>query len=159
MEKCLVILSFGMGKGADNYGDSNEALAKIAAETGLPIIAQWEIARILEKKYNVPTILSVEKIGNKYLDTFDVLKEAKVLMNVNGFTNAVFIGHQIHLPRILLSAHKMGFEVEPKESFDLVMNQKIPYDKKSTQWWTRSELRFVAREIIYTSYLTLAGKI
>lgn len=154
---CVIVLSFGMGEGQDNYGASNWELAKIASRSDLPVIAQWEIARLMKKEFFKPALISIERDGEKYLDSYDVLIKAKGHMKEQGFTEAILLGHQDHLMRIKLIAKKMGIKIS--NSLDTKLNPNIPYDGKSTQWWTRNRFLFFMREILVYPLLFLKRQI
>lgn len=144
---CVVVLSFGMGSALDCYGKSNLAIAKLVSTLKFPIIAQWEIADLLEFKYDVSIFRRIEK-EDKYLDTYAVLLAAKQTMLKFGFTEVIYCGHQDHLPRI----RKIAEKLEIVESKIKTRNFFIPYDVDSTQWWTRSKFLFKSREIAINIY-------
>lgn len=160
-KKCLIALSFGSGTGVSSdistiqFGLSNYFMAIIAAEiSNLPTIAQWEIARIMDR-LGKPAVKSIEREGDKYLDSYDVLMAAQREMKKLGFDEAVLLGHKDHLPRIRLIAKKLGIKTS-KITFSY---NTIPYDKSSTQWWTRSWILFWPREILVYIFMFLKGQI
>jgi len=138
---CLIALSFGMGIGEGNYGISNYYLAKAASEQDLPVIAQWEIARVMKNNFH-KTAKSIElDVGKDYINSYEVMVMAKKYMEELGYIDAVFLSQKDQLVRVKLIAKKLGI----KESHKI--NIFIPCDSQSTQPWTRNRLVFLLREI------------
>jgi hypothetical protein len=145
---CIIALSFG--DAPDPYhGISNSVLAdRVIAQAQkyrVPAIAQWEIADNVAARSTVTCASIALPEGEEYIDTYQVLVEAKKIMDANGYTNAILIAHQDHFPRVLLTAKKLGIheaDIRPVSAFN------IPYDWKSTQPWTRCKLFFEAREFL-----------
>ena len=163
MEKktCLIALSFGMCAWRNNFGNinnfglSNYWIAKTAFELKIPTIAQWEIATILTQMGDNPEA-RIEKQEGKYLNSYEVLIQAKKHMEELGYEDAILLGHQDHLPRIRLIAKKMGIKINGSNVFK---DLSIPYDKRSTQWWTHNRFFFLSREIAVYIMLYLKRQI
>ncbi len=146
---CIIALSFGdrnETKDYDHLNYSNWQLAKIASNKRLPVIAQWEIAKIMETSFKNHPIKKIEPTKGKYLDSYEVLEKAKDAMNELGFTEAIILCHQDHLFRVKMIAKKLGIEISRSFFLGLLALQ-ISYDPYSTQWWTRKRFYFWLREI------------
>ena len=135
--------SFGLRK--DSPGISNEALAEIAKKLhgwyGLPLVLQWEISDCLPDLPKAGTIRE-HRVGGKYLDTYEMLFQAKILCRQKGWKKAIILAHPDHYWRCAMTAKKIGFEV-------LAVNtSSVPYDELSVQSWTRSAIKFIPREIV-----------
>lgn len=139
----VIALSFGCLEGGPG-GKSNEALAvitrSIASAYHLPAIAQWEIA---DSILGFPKEYKVRKhhVEGKYLDSYEVLLQAHLRCNSMAWFKAIILAHPDHLWRCVKIAERLGFEVLT------IGTGCVPYDPKSTQWWTRGKFRFILREI------------
>jgi hypothetical protein len=135
--------SFGLRK--RNPGKSNEAMADIARKLhdqyNLPLVLQWEIANCLP---NLPKDFVVREhhIKGEYLDTYESLYQQRVFCQTKGWTKAIMIAHSDHYWRCMMVAERLGFYVIAVDT------SSVPYDKLSTQSWTRSMARFLPREIL-----------
>ncbi len=152
-KECLIALSFGMGR-KKHYGKSNYRICLEMIDLNIPIIAQWEIANLLKQLGNKSIVVSVGQNEGEYLDTYAVLKKAKKVMDGLGYLEAILVGHQDHLPRIKMMAKKIGIKISNRE-----IKANIPYDTKSTQWWTRNRHIFLSREILVYILSFLRGQI
>ena len=137
----IIALSFGQGRdGAP--GLSNEALARVASglmeKYNLPLISQHEIADCMPQGAAKPQDLVVRESRKKgqYLDTAEVLAQAKIHCTKFGFTKAIVAAHPDHAPRVLLLCQKLGFDAVVADTKD------VPYDPDSVQEWTRSRKSF-----------------
>jgi hypothetical protein len=137
----IIALSFGQGRNK-TPGKSNEALARVIANLddkyNLPIVAQWEIADCISGRLSEPGDLVVREHREKgnYLDTYEVLVQAKIHCDKFGFAKAAIVAHPDHAPRCAAVAAKIGFDVLIADTTD------IPYDPESIQDWTRSKQIF-----------------
>jgi hypothetical protein len=152
MKLCFIILSFGDGR--PEHGKSNQMLAIEAMDYSkrweAPIIAQWEVACTIAKHHSDNIILdSIHmKKDEKYLKTRQVLKRAKEIMEERGYDAAIFFAHPAHLPRVRFTARQEHI----KEARQIVLD--IPWDRSSTQVWTRNPCIWWSREI-FSFVLTL----
>jgi len=139
----IIALSFGQGR-SGTPGASNEALARVVASLdekyNLPIVAQWEIADCIPERMASPLDLVVRnhRQAGEYLDTVEVLVQAKEHCQNSGFTKVVIVAHPDHLPRAMAMAQKLGLETVAADT------KKVPYDPDSVQEWTRSRQSFLA---------------
>lgn len=152
----IIALSFGQGKN-NSPGKSNESLAEIAsylaAKYKLPIVAQWEIAGCIPGFSNDGcnfAVLKHRKDG-QYLDTYEVLAQAKDYCFKSGKAKAIIVAHPDHAPRCLAVAQKLGFEAVAADT------RNVPYDPDSAQEWTKSREEFVKHERLATEYYRQAG--
>ncbi len=142
-----VIIAQAFGQARDGPGLSNEALALIVQahheRYGLPVVAQVEIAEALQL-LGVPThtVISAHRYPGKYLDTVEVLRQAKLVCDQNRWGVVTLVSHPHHSGRVQAIAQRLGF----KHSFTAVTAPV--YDTASTQWWTRGPTRFKLRELI-----------
>jgi hypothetical protein len=143
MKLCIIVLSFG--DGLHKHGLSNEALAKEAEDYALradiPVIAQWEVASNIRDPKVVRDPVCM-KNGETYLNTRQVLKRAKEIMEEKRYDAAIFFAHPAHLPRVRFTA----WQERIKEARQFELN--IPWDKYSTQLWTRNPFLWYPRELL-----------
>jgi len=137
----IIALSFGQGRdGAP--GLSNEALARVASglreKYNLPLISQHEIADCMPEITSNPQDLVVRESRKKgqYLDTAEVLAQAKIHCAKFGFTKAIIVAHPDNAPRVLLLSQKNGFEAVVADA------KGVLYDPDSVQEWTRNRKSF-----------------
>jgi len=142
----IIGLSFGTGI-------SNKYLAEVVSE----IKKQYPEAKVILQKEiadyypDDKIIISEHREKGKYLDTWEVLRQARRTCKED---KIVLVCHPDHLTRAVSIAKKLGFE--PLEG--RVPYKEIPYDPKSKQWWTRSRLRFFFWNLlanIYYSFIKL----
>lgn len=125
-------------------GPVNRAIAELAAEFverhPVPIIAQWEVARELER-LGVPSVTSVEPTRTPdgqtiYLSTPGVIEEGQRLVTAAGIDpgRAGIITFDRLAVGSLLVAHKLGLDAVVPDSIRL----PAEYDPESGQLWTRS---------------------
>lgn len=156
LKKSEVIVGLSFGVRADNSpGLSNETLAKIAENLykkyELALVLQWEIADCISGIHALK-IIREHREKDEYLDTFEVLSQAKEICEFYGWEKIILVAHQDHLPRSIRVAEKLGFKVN-------VPFIDCPYDKESAQKWTRNKLRFIIHEKIATIIYSREGKI
>ena len=145
----VIGLSFGTGKSNDYLA---EAAYKIYKNCSVEkVILQKEIA---EKFYHILNyenckygslekveIIHKHRVKGKYLDTIEVLEQAKEICGEN--KEVILVAHQDHMPRCIKTARMMGFD--PTEAIGF-----IPYDSSSEnrQWWTRNKRFFLIWEFL-----------
>ena len=151
-----VVLGQSFGLREDNPGESNRALAEIAerlhSKYGTPLVLQWEIADQLPA-LPIARVIRRHTIKGKYLDTYEVLSQSMTLCRRQDWKKAVMLAHSDHYWRCLMVAKKLGFEVLAIDT------SSVPYDKLSSQSWTRSRIRFIPREIVARFIYLITGKI
>lgn len=145
----IVIIGLAFGQGLDNTpGLSNRTLAKVALNQArkyqADLVLQGEIYDAIDPYFPLGEIKGgglgifvVRPESDEYLDTYAVLVKAKERMRVEGYTSAILVAHQAHMWRVRLVAKKLGIKEYEKAKYD-----KIPYDPRSTQPWTRNALVF-----------------
>jgi len=147
----IIGLSFGTGISNKYLSEVVKIIRKDYPRI-IPIL-QKEIASwlFLDRRL-LKYVISKHRKKGKYLDTIEVLEQAKEICGNN--KKVILIAHPDHLPRCILTARLLGFE--PAEGR---VPKDIPYDNSSfnTQWWTKSKLRFMFWEFI--AYLWLFLKI
>jgi len=138
-------------------GPVNEALAREAAafvdRHPVPIVAQWEVARVLAE-LGVGEVISVEPDYDDdgsviYLSTMGVLEKGLRLLDEAGLTagRAGVLGHADHAGRCLMAARGAGLSAAVPEGVDLPAD----YDPESGQPWTRSRTNFVPVDLMVRS--------
>jgi hypothetical protein len=147
-----VVIGLSFGVTPKGPGKSNIALGHIAKKLNktrnIPLILQWEIS---------DTIPTVKKVGiitsnpNEYLDSYEVLRQSKVICDANGWKTAVILAHPDHLWRCKKIAEKMGVEVL------IVDTSNVPYDSASTEVWTKNRFVFLPREILACALYFIRG--
>ncbi len=154
-----VIIGLSFGIGPDNTaGKSNVALAKVAqslsSKFALPSILQWEIASCISG-FDREVTISKHQDPEKYLDTYEVLRQAYAICKKNvptrGGITAIIVAHPDHVWRVEMTAKKFGFKTLIPNTYD------VPYDQHSTQEWTRSFKKFIFREIAARIIYLLKG--
>ncbi|MCD6550393.1 YdcF family protein [bacterium] len=152
----IVALSFG-SRDSKKPGLSNQEIAdfvkKLYQSTSVPLILQREIAECLKETPKAKVIYE-HRIKGKYLDTYEVLYQAKQFCDKFKWKNILLIAHPDHLPRARLTAKKLGFNVYiPYEL------PSISYDKQSIKPWTRERWRFLLHELKSGIIYKIQGKI
>lgn len=154
--ECVIGLSFGHRLSSDNKmqpGTSNQDLAAFIVRRypDKPLLLQHEIAESLQSMSSLRPALSVGPKENHYLDSRDVLIEAKEYMNRMGLASALLVAQSHHAPRVRLIAEKLGVTT--------IVPDGLPdtWDSLSAQWWTRSKLLWNVREPATFVHHKLAG--
>jgi len=140
-------------------GPVNEQLARLAAEFvkehPVPVIAQWEIARVLDD-LGVERVISVEPEITAdgtvvYLSTAGVATEGLRLAADAGFRvgHAGVLGFSDHAVRCLLTARAVGMTADLPDGVDLPSE----YDPESGQVWTRSRDTWIPVDLLGRSLL------
>jgi uncharacterized SAM-binding protein YcdF (DUF218 family) len=152
----IVGVSYGLGENL-TPGKTNKALASSMSRWrclyGLPICVQWEIADALNQEIAYVVRENLSKPG-KYLDTYEVLRQAKIFCEARGWKRIIIVAQPIHAWRVVMVARKLGFEVPYVADTD-----GIPYDVLSVQWWTVNERVFKSYEKKARLFYLLTGKI
>jgi len=146
-KRCASHYRFIIGQGSNGTpGLSNKALsrvvARLAKKFNLPVIAQWEIADCIPELFKSGNSLIIHQHRDKgqYLDTYEVLYQAKIHCDEFGYKRSLIVAHPDHVPRCAALAKKLGFEVAVADT------SEVPYDPESIQEWTRSRKAFLERE-------------
>ena len=154
---CFIALSFGSSSVYRKYGKSNNAIAKVASSAKYPILAQWEIANLLSTEHGKKVALCVKEKPGEYLDTIAVLVAAKKFMGKNDLTDAIFIAHQDHIPRIRENAKETLDDLKANDMNGAT--RIIAYTARSkgsnTNWYIKISLSHREKEI----WEDLAGRL
>lgn len=144
--KAQVFLGFSFGCRGNRPGLSNEAIAKAIAKRAdwhtTFVCVQWEIGTALREIGFFPDQEINFLSGEKHLTTIDVAIHMKALINachLHDFEVNVF-AHQLHMRRCLRALKLLGIDANP-------IWIKVPFDRESSQWWTRSVSQWYIREI------------
>lgn len=135
-------------------GPVNEALAREAAAFAsrrpLPIVAQWEVARVLTE-LGVDEVISVEPDHDDdgsvvYLSTMGVIEKGLRLLAESGREpgRAGVLGHADHAWRCVATARSAGLDAAVPEGVELPPD----YDPESGQPWTRSREAYLPLDLI-----------
>ena len=143
----ILVFAFGnriLDNGALLPGPVNEELARatnvLRGNTGVPVLAQWEIADILiaDGAENVVSVTPDEDADGNivYLSTDGVARKAMRLAAEMGIDvgRAAVLGHRDHVERCRRTAVKAGIQAVTMP--DEIMPNL--YDPESGQEWTRS---------------------
>jgi hypothetical protein len=139
-------------------GPVNRAIAEEAAELvqrhPVPIIAQWEVARELDR-LGVPDVISVEPLRTAdgeitYLSTPGVIEEGRRLATAAGVVpgRAGIITFDWLAVGSLLAAGQLGLDAVVPESIQL----PAEHDPESGQLWTRSLEAWLPVDLLGRSY-------
>ena len=139
-------------------GPTNEALAHAAAafvdRRPVPIVAQWEAARVLTE-LGVANVISVEPDIDDtgaitYLSTAGVVSKGLALAAATGVNvgRAGILGHADHAVRCLRTAASVGLHGGVPDGVAL----PVGYDAESGQPWTRSRERYLPIDLLARSY-------
>ena len=138
---CVIGLSFGYrGKHQQIApGLSNEDLAAVAlnAYPQLPKILQFEIGDAYGAlgARDARSVMKIKKhrTPGKYLDTREVIMQAKLIMEKQGYKKAVLLAHPAHMPRVQAACTAAGIEWVADDA----LRNQVEFDEQSTQKWTR----------------------
>ncbi|WP_416052989.1 hypothetical protein [Cupriavidus basilensis] len=141
-------------------GPINEALAdavyKIYQMKPVKVYAQWEIARFLTSKYQLPDLHSVEPViaadgSITYLSTDGV---AAAIVALEGTATAMgkvaVVGHRDHAKRCIQTSKARGMDAYAAQEVALPLN----YDPQSGQAWTRRRDLYLVHDM-YAQFTTL----
>jgi hypothetical protein len=140
-------------------GPVNEAIARVAADLvadhPVPIIAQWEIARVLEQ-LGVDNVISVEPEFNADGSVVYLSSPAVAVAGLRIATDrGIDVGHAgvLCIPDFavgcLVSARRAGIAADVPEGIDIPDD----YDPDSGQLWTRSREAWLPIELLGRTYL------
>ena len=141
---CVIGLSFGQRGHRYNIepGLSNQDLAEFAKQhfADLPKTLQFEIADAYAEIGGVDEVerISEHRKPGKYLDTREVVDQAKLIMDRHGWKTVVVLAHPMHLPRVDAVCRKLGMQTVAVPG----LNGAIEFDPLSTQSWTRNADKF-----------------
>jgi len=153
VEDADVIIAPSFGQGKNDPGFSNVDIAgyifiALMELQNLPLILQWEVESVyssflkgLEERPTLHTIKTHHQWW-KYLDTYEMLSQAKQIMEQEGWSKPVLVAHSWHLWRAKRVLEKMGINPIIPSGLNI-----ISFDSESTQWWTRNWLFWILREI------------
>ncbi|MEZ5246934.1 MAG: hypothetical protein R2707_17710 [Acidimicrobiales bacterium] len=138
-------------------GPVNEALAHAAAafvaDHPVPVVAQWEVARVLHD-LGITDAISVEPDQASdgsivYLSTAGVIDKGLRLAREAGvgIGFAGVIGHADHARRCVLTATAAGLDAAVPDGIRLPPD----YDPESGQPWTRSRVDFIPVDLLARS--------
>lgn len=142
-------------------GPVNEQLADFASElpVDIPVYLQLEIATALGAAIGKQDLV-IEKPRDpnvEYLDTWEVLQQAREKFRADNGEHEpmrpILIGQASHIGRIAAQAAMLGMEP--------IVPEGLPraFDSESKQWWTRSRLRWIVRELPALFYFRRKGQI
>lgn len=146
----IVAFSFALREAPLEPNPANAALASetVAAVERQPcrtfVVAQWEVARALERSGH-PADHVVRPSGDgRYLDSTAVWREAAAILTEQGISAALPVAKPgLHLLRVRSLVRTSGFR--------LVRTPigKVPYDRSplNHQWWTKGPLRLLAYSV------------
>lgn len=158
MEKIQAILCQSFGARKDGPGTSNEALAKAIMriygdfEKSPKLIIQKDTADAFPGDFEIDKIISEHEKAGKYLDSYEVSRQCAEYCRENNIKNLLVFAHPDHIWRVKKVTEKFGLNC-------LVASSEVPYDKKSSQIWTRSKWLFLPRELFVIIAYFLTGKI
>ena len=154
MKNVQALIGFSFGGKEHSYCKSNKFLANIASEIlgkyNIPLITQWELSELMWIK---PISIGKHRISGKYLDSYEVAKQAEEVLQKNNWKNVAILAHPDHAWRCAAILKKMGFNVVAINTSD------CPYDSESNQKWTRNKWLFIPREILVRIIYLLQEKI
>jgi hypothetical protein len=136
-------------------GPVNEALAAAAAafvaDHPVPIIAQWEVARVLAD-LGIENVVSVEPVvgadgTTTYLSTAGVVDEGRRLAGSAdldvGSARAGVLCFADHAVRCVMTARAAGLDAGTPTGVEL----PTEYDSESTQPWTRNRASYIPTDL------------
>ena len=142
-EPSVGLVAFSFGQRADEPSPSNMALAR-AAKRGVDsvhgpveVVAQWEVAKGLERLGLTPDVIVGPLPDGQYLDSDEVWRVARSRFERRGVESVIPVAQPfLHLWKVRRLARKDGLTV-PKFAVG-----RIRFDdtRENTQPWTRSRL-------------------
>lgn len=154
LKDAQVIIAQSFGLREKDPGLSNKALANyvkhLHLKYSLPLVLQWEIADCLPDMPKAGVIRHHRTKG-EYLDTREVLIQAKEICQSKIWSRALIVAHPDHMWRVARTAEKLGFIVVIADT------GSIPYDKDSTQWWTKGRGHFLPYDLMVRVFYLLKG--
>ncbi len=156
---CVVVPSFGqrVQGGRVLPGKSNQAIARILRERfpGIPVIGSFQIDDAL-KEIGHKAELRLGEPG-EFFETYKVVKGAARFIMATKLLqdgSVAVIGDQYHLPR---SDAAMQATLPADEETFVPPDIDIPWDKESSQLWTRSPFWWKAREPVAIARYAMYG--
>lgn len=152
----ILCQSFGARK--EGVSTSNAALAEAIMNIynkmpqNTQLIIQKDCADAFPKDFKIDHIISEHAEPGKYLDSYEVSRQCAEYCQKNGLKKLLVFAHPDHLWRVQKVTAKFGLECQG-------VFTNIPYDKKSSQIWTRSKWLFLPREAIVNLIYAATGKI
>ncbi len=151
-----VIIGHSFGLRKKDPGVSNQIMGDLAHTLHdlyhLPLVLQWEIADSIpsvQKEF----IVREHHIKGMYLDTYESILQLRTFCKKKDWHKAIIIAHPDHYWRCMMVAKKLGFDVI------VIDTSSVTYDSLSIQFWTRSAMRFIPREIIARILYLLTDKL
>ena len=152
----VIIVHAGSDSADNSPGPINihisEVVRSIHEKTGLPIVAQGEVAQCLT---DLPMYGVIPKQSDSihYLDSTDVAKIQKQVCDENSWNHPILVANGHHLWRVKMVTLKVGFAD--------TRNPKIKsvYFWGCKHWWMKSPWLFIPREFICRVVWLLQGKI
>lgn len=130
------VIGWSYGLARQEPSMSNLAIARailhVERELGeLPMVAaQWEVSLGLEQLGSIVDVTVLPRL-DRYLNSSDVMEEAAEPFRRAGITQVVPVAKQgLHRYVCKQYVRQAGFEVLE------VKYPKVPYNRKSEQWWT-----------------------
>ncbi|KXB08864.1 hypothetical protein AKJ56_00185 [candidate division MSBL1 archaeon SCGC-AAA382N08] len=158
-----VVVGLAFGKRENGLGKSNDKIAEIAwrwsggEERKSPMILQKEVAQAFPDELEDEIIvISEHQTPGKYLDTFEVVNQAREIMEKKKWVTPVLVCHPSHLWRSLRVFWKMGIGGVVTPSPEEL--REIPFSE-SDQIWTRNALFWWIKEIPVITWYKLNGYI
>ncbi len=157
LEGADVIITHAGGEARDGSpGKINYYLEQVVRDlhrkTGLPIVAQGELARCIQDLPlygNIPRMAETET----YIDSVDVAKLHKEICDGHGWSRPILVSYQPHLWRGKMVTMKAGFaEVRYPETVAV-------YDRNCSQYWMATPLLNYPRELLVRLLWLVQGKI
>lgn len=136
-------------------GSANVFLAKclleIYVDSHRPLVLQKDCAdALIDTKISL--VISQHAEG-KYLDTFEVTRQAVQFFKEKGFKTVLVCAHPDHLWRAIKTLQKFNFRVLALDT------SGTPYDRSADRWWAKRRLTFLIREFFARLYYYFNGHI
>lgn len=145
-------------------GPTNEHLARavadLVARNPVPVIAQWEVARVLTGLGVAPVISVEPDVGDDgsvvYLSTAGVAEKGLRLAADAGVAvgRAGVLGHADHVVRCVLTARHTGLAADVPGGVEL----PTAYDGESGQVWTRARDTWIPVDLFARTFLVPSGR-
>lgn len=146
----IVAFSFALRDAPLEPNPANVALASetVAAGERQPcrtfVVAQWEVARALERSGHPADHVVRPNGDGRYLDSTAVWREAAAILAKQGISAALPVAKPgLHLLRVRSLIRDSGFRLLRTPI------GKVPYDRSplNHQWWTKGPLRLFAYSV------------
>lgn len=146
--EALVVFAFGnraANTGALLPGPVNLVMASLADEwavsTGLPVVAQWEVADEMRTAPQRVGVVELEDGSIEYLSTAGVADQVRGLLDVRRVVVMAMTDHAVRCCRTL---ERVGFVAGVPAEVSMPTN----YDGESGQPWTRERATYLAIDIL-----------